>query len=139
MEPKEAPALASDLQLTDFIDPESSKEIISSKTFPRGDWNQICRLKNTPPEINKRVIPVDARSYRILVVTTVAPNTRVPNHSHDEGVVRFITQGSLTLNDVDYHAGDWVFTPEGSSYEIYTSEGYTAVAGYGTYCGGDPN
>jgi hypothetical protein len=82
---KEVPSLETELQFNDFLNPESCTEIVSNKTFPLGDWNLICKFKDTVPEINKRVIPIDARPYCMLVVTTVEPGTHVPEHSHDEG------------------------------------------------------
>ena len=128
------PPLSSDLPFADFIDPLTCKNIVDNESFPEGDWEQICRLKDTRPGVNKRVIPVDLRPYCMLVVSTVEPNTEVEGHSHDEGIIRFIVEGSFTLNGKRYTAGDWVFVPSGMLYEICTSEGYTAVAGYYTWC-----
>jgi hypothetical protein len=70
----------------------------------------------------------------MLVITKVSPGTFVARHAHEEGIVRYITEGSLVLNGVDYPAGDWILVPEGVSYEIQTVDRYSAISGYLEAC-----
>ncbi len=115
--------LHTNLGFKDFIDPAKATQIITSKTFPHGDWNQISRVTKIPfPSVQQRVLPVDIRAFCMLVVTEVGANTTVPRHRHKEPIIRFITKGSLILNGVFYQAGDWIFVPEGVHYEIQTTE-----------------
>lgn len=126
--------LSTDLPFESFIDPLTCEQIVDNKSFKFGDWNQICRFKESPPGVEKRVIPVDLRPFCMMVITTVQPGTHVFKHTHDEGIIRYVLRGSFTLNGREYRTGDWVFVPYCMTYEIITSEGYTVIAGYYTSC-----
>lgn len=127
----------SDLPFGDFLDPFAVTEIVSSKTYRDGEWRRLTNLRGFTKGVDKVVLPVDISRFRIMVVTSVAPGTHVKLHRHDdEPIFRYVTDGKLRLNDVDYEAGDWVLVPVGFPYEITTQEGYTTVAGYGVACTG---
>lgn len=127
-------ALAADLQLEEFVQPEDATEVISSKDFREGRWQQLAHLRNAPAGVRKTVIPVDVSYVRFLVVSKVEPGTMVTSHAHDEPIVRYITTGRLTLNGQPFEAGEWMVVPRGVDYHIETDAGYTAVAGYGVAC-----
>lgn len=128
------PPMSTELQFSDFINPLECRNIVDNSTFSFGDWNQICKFSDVPNGVAKQVIPVDLRPFCMMVITKVDPGTHVPKHAHDEGIIRFVTHGSLRLNGQNYSAGDWVFVPYLVPYEISTDEGYTVIAGYYTSC-----
>jgi quercetin dioxygenase-like cupin family protein len=117
-----------------FVEPSSDKEVVDAHNFSIGPWREIGKFTGTKPGIEKFVIPVNIKEYCMMVVAEVAPGTKVPKHAHDEGIVRYIMQGSLTQNGVKYGVGDWVFVPEGVPYEIDTPTGYIAMCLYRTWC-----
>jgi anti-sigma factor ChrR (cupin superfamily) len=117
-----------------FLNPKHQKAVVSNKNFALGNWNDLCRLQGSPKGVRKRVLPVDFRDFCMVVVTDVEPGTDVASHGHDEGIVRYIIEGSLRLNGVTYDAGDWILVPPGMKYEIHTDTGYKAVAGYLAAC-----
>lgn len=131
--------LSCDLTFDKFATHKGHTEIISNKNFKEGDWNALCKLKKSPPNVHKRVIPVDFRDFCMLVVTEVAPHSSVKKHSHAEGIVRFVISGSFNLNGVKYDEGDWVLVPESVPYEITTETGYVVIAGYRTWCEEPPS
>jgi quercetin dioxygenase-like cupin family protein len=128
--------MESELPLEEFIDPENTKDIVSSQTYRDGDWQRLTKLAGFPAGVGKSVIPVDAKSFRILVLTQGEPNTQVASHSHDEAILRYIVQGSLTINGTTYREGEWVLVPAGLNYTVESDEGYFTIAGYGEACTG---
>ena len=126
--------LSCDLSFEKFATHKGHTDVISNQNFKEGDWNTLCHLKKSPPNVHKRVIPVDFRDFCMLVVTEVDPNSVVKKHSHAEGIVRYVIKGSFVLNGVTYSEGDWVLVPEGVPYEITTESGYIVIAGYRTWC-----
>ncbi|MEJ1409100.1 MAG: cupin domain-containing protein [Candidatus Sedimenticola sp. (ex Thyasira tokunagai)] len=123
-----------DISFDDFVNPKTSNEIVSNKTFDKGDWNEVCMMRKAFSGTKRRVLPIDFRDFCMLVVSEVEPNTTVPKHVHKEGIARYIISGSLVLNGEEYKAGDWILVPEDTPYEIFTEEGYTAIAGYLQAC-----
>lgn len=56
-------------------------------------------------------------------ISVGAPDTDVPQHSHDEGDgIRVIVSGSVIYNDVELTAGDWMFIPKGTPYALRAGE-----------------
>ena len=125
------------LSFSAFVSPKNTSTIISNKNFPHGDWSECFEISHRFEGVYKRALLIDFRDFCMLVLTKVAPKTNVPQHSHKEGIFRYIIEGSLTINGEHYRAGDWLVVPEGMPYEISTIEGYTAIAGYLMACG-DP-
>jgi hypothetical protein len=125
------------LPFTSFLSTAKINAIVSNKNFECGDWNDLCEIQQRFEGVYKRALPIDFRDFCMLVLSKVAPKTHVPKHSHKEGIFRYIIEGSLKLNDEDYRAGDWIVVPQGFPYEIFTVEGYTAIAGYLMACDGD--
>lgn len=123
-----------EIQVHEFLNPNEVNEIVSSHDYRNGDWRSLGALRGLPSGVHKNVIPVDLIDTRFLVLTAVDPGSTVDAHSHDEAVVRYIVNGSLTLNGQQYGAGDWVIVPRGAEYRIVTTTGYTAVVGYGVPC-----
>lgn len=120
-----------------MYDPTKVTEIISSKSIT--NWGKIQPLTVIPNRIDKSLIPIDFKMFRLMSVTTVSPGVRVVPHSHNEPVFRFFISGSVLLNGIRYEAGDWMLIPKDFEYELYTEEGYTALVDYGVKCGAPPN
>jgi len=126
--------MQSELSLNEFINPEEADSIVSSQTFRDGDWVRLTTLRGFPSGVEKSVIPVDIESFRIVVLTTVGPDSHVAGHSHDEAILRYVVRGSLTINGTTYREGEWVLVPAHHSYTIGTEEGYLTLAPYGVAC-----
>jgi len=120
-----------------MYDPAKVTELISSKTI--NNWAKIHPLTVIPNRIDKSLIPIDFKRFRLMSVTTVSAGVTVVPHSHNEPVFRFILSGSLVLNGVRYETGDWMLIPKDMVYELNTEEGYTALVDYGGKCGSPPN
>ncbi|CAE6795707.1 hypothetical protein R70006_05063 [Paraburkholderia domus] len=120
----------------EFVDPETQRDVADSHTFSQGAWETIGQFRDAPPGVKKAVIPVNIKEYCMMVITEVGPNTSVRKHSHKEGIVRYIINGTLLQSGVQYSAGDWVFVPPGVPYEITTKGGYKAMCLYRNYCDG---
>ncbi|WP_458655467.1 cupin domain-containing protein [Enterobacter ludwigii] len=120
-----------------MYDPKKVTEIISSKSIT--NWAKLHPLTVIPNRIDKSLIPIDFKMFRLLSVTSVAPGVKVVPHSHDEPVFRFFLKGSVLLNGVKYEEGDWILIPEGVEYELTTEDGYTALVDYGVQCGAPHN
>ena len=125
----------SEMPFSQFIDPYSIKEIVSSRTAFDFDWKEKTRLQDFTNGIDKIVIPVDITKAKIWVLTQVSAGRLIKRHKHeDEPMLRYITRGSFLLNDEKYIEGEWVIVPTGHEYEIYTYTGYTAMMPYGMSC-----
>lgn len=120
-----------------MYNPTKVTEIISSKSV--SNWAKIHPLTVTANRIDKSLIPIDFKYFRLVSITTVAPGVKIVPHSHNEPVYRFFLSGSVEMNGVRYEAGDWMLVPEGIEYELYTEHGYTALVNYGAACGTPPN
>ena len=120
-----------------MYDPTTINEIISSKSVT--NWAKVQPLTVIPNRIDKSLIPIDFRMFRLMSVTTVSPGVKVVPHSHNEPVFRLFLKGSVFLNGVRYEASDWMLIPKDMEYELYTEEGYTALVNYGAQCGSPPN
>lgn len=81
-----------------MYDPTKVTEIISSKSIT--NWAKLHPLTVIPNRIDKSLIPIDFRVFRLMSVTTVAAGVTVVPHSHNEPVFRFFLKGSVELNGV---------------------------------------
>lgn len=120
-----------------MYDPATVTEIISSKSI--SNWAKLHPLTVIPNRIDKSLIPIDFKAFRLMSVTTVSAGVKVVPHSHNEPVFRFFLEGSVELNGVRYEAGDWMLIPKDVEYELFTEGGYTALVDYKAACGTPPN
>lgn len=125
------------LDLNNVIDPDNFTGIISNKTIK--NWEQLSLVKQFPGRITKTVIPIDLARYRMTVVARVEPGVKVELHAHEEPVFRYVVEGELTLNGVNYESGDWILVSSKTPYEVFTKSGYTVLEDYGCKCGAPPN
>lgn len=100
-----------------------SSDVAESTDVLEEDWG-----------ITKKPIVWPLQDYKMFYLVNVPPGTEVPAHSHDEDVFRLIVDGSLTINDVPVHAGEWVVVKKGVRYVVKTDSGYTAMSGYTSIC-----
>jgi hypothetical protein len=76
-------------------------------------------VKNVPSGFSKYQLPVYLDKPSQLFMSFGAPNTDVPEHSHDEGDgIRFIMWGSVEYNGQTLSGGDWMFIPAGTQYRM---------------------
>jgi hypothetical protein len=72
--------------------------------------------------------------HHMYYVVTVPAKKRVPRHSHQEAVFRFVVKGSLVINSIPVTEGMWFVVQANTPYEIDTETGYTTFAAYGPAC-----
>ena len=129
------PTFEFDLDPATVINPLTQKEIVSSKSFLGGNW--MDRTKHNlfkEPEVKKWFIPIDGTHWNIDIITIVEPLTVIPEHVHDEPVLRYVLDGSFELNGELYSTGDWVLVPAGVRYAIQTRTGYKILSRYSENC-----
>lgn len=129
------PQFECDLESNLIIDPTKLTSIVSSKNYLNGDWMSRCKHKLfNEPEVEKWFIPVDCSYWNIDIITNVDPLTIIPEHEHDEPVLRYVLSGSFVLNGVEYSEGDWVIVPANVRYSIQTRPGYKILSRYFDEC-----
>jgi hypothetical protein len=117
------------------INPLVLTEIVSSRTFLGGQWLAQTKHKLfNEPEVKKWFLPVDCSYWNLQVFTSVEARTVIPEHQHDEPVLRHILSGSMELNDEHLEAGDWVIVPANFRYRIQTRDGYSILSAYHDNC-----
>lgn len=109
------------------VDPFKVNEIIDKHNFSSF---LNTEMDVTAPQnfdgVDRDVIPVDMGGLRESRFTTVAPNTTIPAHAHENPIFRLITDGEAIVNGKSYTKGDWMIIPPGTEYEIKTTTGYSA-------------
>jgi mannose-6-phosphate isomerase-like protein (cupin superfamily) len=94
------------------------KKVITSQDDKINKTLNLLVADNVPKGFKKWQLPfVFSRAQFFISVAN--PDISVPEHSHDEGDgVRFIVSGSVYYKDKELKAGDWMYIPKGSPYEI---------------------
>jgi hypothetical protein len=129
------PKFECDIDSSLIINPLTLTDIVSSKNFLGGDWwRKVKHRLFNEPEVKKWFIPVDCSYWNIDVITIVEPLTVIPEHEHDEPVMRYVLEGTLELNGVTYGVGDWVIVPTNFRYKIQTRDGYKILSKYHESC-----
>lgn len=76
-------------------------------------------VSNVPSGFNKWQLPVYLDGASQLYLSFGAPNTIVPEHSHDDGDgIRVIISGSIFYKNHELTSGDWMFVPKGKKYSF---------------------
>jgi hypothetical protein len=123
-----------DLDPSQIVNPLTITEIVSNKSMA-ANLRQLTKHKLfREPEVQKFFIPVDCSYWDLQLITEVAPGTIIPEHEHDEPVLRHILEGSMELNGVEYAKGDWIVVPANFRYSIQTRPGYKVLSGYHANC-----
>lgn len=76
-------------------------------------------VTNIPSGFKKLQLPLYFSCSTQLYVSIGAPDTEVPEHSHDEGDgLRYIVSGSVIYKGQELTGGDWMFIPAGKPYSL---------------------
>jgi hypothetical protein len=93
--------------------------IVTSRDDAARKAVRALAVDNVPNGFTKWQLPVYLDCASQLFMSFAAPNTKVPEHSHDEGDgIRFILSGSIRYQDQELVAGDWMFIPKGKPYRF---------------------
>ncbi len=129
------PTFACDIPPAEIIDPLKIDNIVSSKNYRSGEWWSEAKHKLfNEPEVKKFFVPIDCSYWNLHLITVVEAGTVIPEHSHTEPVLRYILDGSLELNGIEYKAGDWIIVPANFAYQIQTIDGYKILSQYFDKC-----
>jgi quercetin dioxygenase-like cupin family protein len=110
-----------------------TSRIITSRDEVIRKNSKLFEVRNVPEGFKKVRLPLHLRNESTLYISTGAPDTKVPRHSHDEGDgIRFMISGSIQYGDKELTAGDWMFIPAGAEYEFVVGP-YGATMCY-CYC-----
>ncbi|RBP50754.1 cupin domain-containing protein [Arenicella xantha] len=98
----------------------NSREIVHSRQPKiRKLMYKALAVDNVPKGFTKTLLPVYFESASTMYISSGAPYTKVPKHSHDEGAgIRFMISGSIHFGDVELTQGDWMYIPAGAGYEF---------------------
>lgn len=97
----------------------AADKILTSRDNPVQHAVKNLMVTNVPAGFTKWQLPVYLDGPSQQFFSYAAPNTNVPEHSHDEGDgLRIILSGSITYNGVELQEGDWMYIPKGSPYSF---------------------
>ncbi|MGN6602964.1 MAG: cupin domain-containing protein [Ginsengibacter sp.] len=93
-------------------------KIITSRDAHAITAVNLLSVDNIPGGFKKWQLPfVMERSQ--LFISVGSPDSKVPEHSHDEGDgIRFIMSGSIHYNGMELTGGDWMYIPKGVKYSF---------------------
>jgi quercetin dioxygenase-like cupin family protein len=96
-----------------------TSEIFTSRQAGDLYKNKKALVTNVPDGFSKIILPIATSKEATFYVSSGAPNTVVPRHSHDEGEgIRFIVSGSIIFEGQELSAGDWMYLPAKAPYEF---------------------
>lgn len=94
-------------------------EIVTSQDEAIRRASRELEVRNVPDGFKKWQLPVYLDRPSQLFISAGAPDTEVPEHSHDEGDgFRYIASGSVIYEGKELVAGDWMFIPKGRKYSM---------------------
>ncbi len=109
------------------------RRILTSRDKDVAQITKALKVTNVPDGFTKWQLPVYLEAPSQLFISTAAPFTKAPTHSHRDGDgIRFIVSGSIIYNGQELSAGDWMFIPAGHKYSFETGP-YGALMCY-CYC-----
>lgn len=98
---------------------EFKSKITTSRDAAAKAATDYLLVSNVPGGFKKFQLPVLMEKPSQLFVSIGAPDTEVPEHSHDEGDgFRYIVSGSVIYNSQELTAGDWMYIPAGQKYSL---------------------
>ena len=136
---KKMRTLAQGIELIEQVQKDlglSQKDIFTSIDAERSGGHPDLRVTNIPNGFSKTMLPFFTDGAATFYLSSGAPNSVVPRHSHDEGAgIRFIVNGSIQYGDQLLREGDWMFMPAGAEYEFNVgSTGVTMFYCYSCCC-----
>ena len=83
-------------------------------------------VSETSEDLSVRGLPEGFQMWQLPVVVghtlqfigVAAPGARMPAHRHNQPVLRVILSGSITYEDKELTAGDWMYVPAGQQYSF---------------------
>jgi len=93
--------------------------VITSQDDQAVEAQKLLIVTGLPRGFTEWQLPVWLDRPSELFITLAAPNTAVPEHSHDAGDgIRFIAGGSIIYDGRELTAGDWLYIPAGVKYSF---------------------
>jgi hypothetical protein len=81
--------------------------------------NPLSAVTNVPSGFTKIMLPFSTSKEATFYISSGAPNTHVPSHSHEEGEgIRFIISGSIVYEGQELTQGDWMYIPPKTPYSF---------------------
>jgi hypothetical protein len=111
------------------------KKIYTSKDFP-GIWSsKVAACSNVPAGVKKVILPVSLGGTVTSYMSTIAANTKVPEHSHTDGPgMRLILSGSISFKGKELTETDWLYLPAGVRYEYEVGPRGVVILGWYECC-----
>jgi hypothetical protein len=96
-----------------------ASSIITSRDKRAQQAVKQLMVANVPPGFSKWQLPVYLDGASQFFFSYAAPDTEVPEHSHDEGCgLRVILHGGILYDGEELRTGDWMFIPRGAKYSF---------------------
>jgi mannose-6-phosphate isomerase-like protein (cupin superfamily) len=106
-------------EVTEKTGVKLERRIVTSKDKAAMQLMEALKVDNIPDGFTKWQLPVHLEAPSQLFMTSAAPNSKAPMHSHRDGDgIRFIVSGSIIYNGQELTAGDWMFIPAGHRYSF---------------------
>ena len=110
-----------------------TSKIITSKDKAVLNALSDLQVTNIPGGFNKWQLPIHFTEPVFTFLSFGAPNTDVPEHSHDDGPgLRIILNGSINYDGNELTAGDWMYLPAKAKYSFRV--GPMGVGMFYCYC-----
>lgn len=98
---------------------DSKSKITTSRDQAARAATDSLLVSNVPGGFKKFQLPLLLDKPSQFFVSIGAPDTEVPEHSHDEGDgLRYIVSGSVIYNGQELTTGDWMYIPAGEKYSL---------------------
>jgi mannose-6-phosphate isomerase-like protein (cupin superfamily) len=97
--------------------------VITSQDKGMDAAQRDLKRAGSPPGVEQWQIPIvlgaDKNIQDILCfVSRMEPGAKVPEHSHNHGLLRIVIEGTLKYRDLELKPGDWMLVPKGVSYSV---------------------
>lgn len=97
----------------------SQDRIFTSIDAEKAGASKMLATNTVPSGFSKWMLPFYTDGAATFYISSAAPNSTVPRHSHEEGAgIRFIMNGSLEYNGQVLSEGDWMYMPANAPYEF---------------------
>ncbi|WP_380785682.1 cupin domain-containing protein [Sphingomonas sp. R86521] len=116
---------------------ETKSRVLTSKDPDVAGALKELGVTNVPTGFTKYQLPFVFDRAQFFISDAEA-GAELPDHAHDNGdALRIIVAGSVVHDEVELHAGDWMFVPRGVSYKMKIGRaGATMAYCYPCCCAG---
>jgi len=77
------------------------------------------------PGISRKLLRNDSSTGARASLLRLEPNARLPRHMHPAGEEVFVLEGRVRFEDSWYDSGYYLYSPPGSSDDVFTDTGAT--------------